>query len=300
MSVDLHAPCIEPSQAPDQRIDISHVDLSVGSVDLIMGRHVRLPGTPHFHDFFAVGVVDRGCAQIRYRSTNAAASPGALMTITAGEVHASGPPRGTAWSYRVIFLQRGLLRDALGEAIDDERILFPSAFAVDGIIAAMFERTYETLALGDCRLAAEESLLGFLRAVSERYASTPPTPGHRHHCTRVAVTARDFMESHFAERIDLATLAAICGVSSFHLIRAFRREFGMPPHGYLKQLRVARALTLLRQGLRATSVAYRCGFSDQSHLTKNFRSVFGLPPGAYQRAVGAVPSAIPTASLRAD
>jgi AraC-like DNA-binding protein len=57
----------------------------------------------------------------------------------------------------------------------------------------------------------------------------------------------------------------------------------MPPHAWLTQLRANRARGLLLAGEAPTSVAYRCGFSDQSHLTRTFRSMFGMTPAAYVR-----------------
>ena len=83
------------------------------------------------------------------------------------------------------------------------------------------------------------------------------------------------------EPVRLLELAAHCGVSPFRLIRSFHRELGMPPHAWLTQLRANRARALLQNGEPPTSVAYQCGFSDQSHLTRIFRGIFGMTPGAY-------------------
>jgi AraC-like DNA-binding protein len=97
--------------------------------------------------------------------------------------------------------------------------------------------------------------------------------------------ARDFIDTHFAERIQLSTLAGACGVSRFHLIRLFRAGVGVPPHAYLKQRRVAHAVVMLRNGVPVATIAYACGFADQSHLTRAFKQTYGFPPGAYQRAM---------------
>jgi transcriptional regulator GlxA family with amidase domain len=101
-----------------------------------------------------------------------------------------------------------------------------------------------------------------------------------------AVTrVRAYLESQYATRVRLETLAEISGVTMFHLVRVFRAATGVPPHAYLEQVRVERAATLLREGLPISSVAFRTGFSDQSHLTRFFKRHLGIPPGQYQRAV---------------
>jgi AraC-like DNA-binding protein len=118
-----------------------------------------------------------------------------------------------------------------------------------------------------------------------KHSSHPPRLPLAARRKAVVEIARDYLEAHFAERVHLSALAGVCGVSPFHLIRVFRRAIGVPPHAYLKQLRVARAMVMLHDGESVASIAYACGFSDQSHLTRAFKSTYGFPPGAYQRAL---------------
>jgi AraC-like DNA-binding protein len=94
---------------------------------------------------------------------------------------------------------------------------------------------------------------------------------------------RDLLPLRLADPPSLAELAAMTGLSQFALLRAFRRETGMPPHAYLNQLRVRRARLLLDDGLAPADVAAQTGFADQAHLTRHFKRVVGVPPAAYQR-----------------
>jgi AraC-like DNA-binding protein len=84
--------------------------------------------------------------------------------------------------------------------------------------------------------------------------------------------------------VKLAELASICGVTPFHLIHSFRASFGIPPHAYLTQVRARRAREMLIRGNPLSSVAYMCGFSDQSHLTRVFKRIYGVTPGVYVAA----------------
>ena len=74
------------------------------------------------------------------------------------------------------------------------------------------------------------------------------------------------------------------GLSECHLIRAFHYEFGLPPHAYHLRLRLAAACELLARGLAVASVAYECGFADQSHLSRKFKAVYGVTPAAWAAA----------------
>jgi AraC-like DNA-binding protein len=73
-------------------------------------------------------------------------------------------------------------------------------------------------------------------------------------------------------------------MSAFHLVRQFRRYYGVPPYRYLELVRVERAKLLLRSGARISHVAFATGFSDQSHLTRHFKRVLGVTPGSYARS----------------
>jgi AraC-like DNA-binding protein len=101
------------------------------------------------------------------------------------------------------------------------------------------------------------------------------------------VAARDYLRAHFGEPVTIAELAGMMGLAESHLIRAFHREFGLPPHAYQTRLRLAAACELLASGVSVSTVAFECGFADQSHLSRNFKTVYGLTPAAWANAVAA-------------
>jgi AraC family transcriptional regulator len=86
---------------------------------------------------------------------------------------------------------------------------------------------------------------------------------------------------------NLAELAALCGLSRSHFIRAFKHTTGLPPHRWLLMQRVKRAKELL-QGTRMpiVEIATACGFADQSHLTRVFSKAFRISPAVWRRQWG--------------
>ena len=95
--------------------------------------------------------------------------------------------------------------------------------------------------------------------------------------------ARAYMGESLAGDCSLEELASVGRVGRFQLIKLFRRECGLPPKQYLMHMRVARARSLLSQGVTCTHAAQDSGFCDQSHLNRWFHRVYGLSPGAYVR-----------------
>ncbi len=81
--------------------------------------------------------------------------------------------------------------------------------------------------------------------------------------------------------VSLQELAKEVGRHPAHVTRAFRRRCGMTPGEYLRRIRVAAALGLIRQSSEPLSrVALSAGFTDQSHMNRWVRRYVGVTPGA--------------------
>jgi AraC-like DNA-binding protein len=95
--------------------------------------------------------------------------------------------------------------------------------------------------------------------------------------------AREYMHAHLNEDLSLQELAAATGTDRFTLTRAFKQAFGIAPHAYLVQLRLAEARIRLSQGEKPVQVAAELGFADQSHLGRWFRRAYRLSPAQYRQ-----------------
>jgi AraC-like DNA-binding protein len=84
--------------------------------------------------------------------------------------------------------------------------------------------------------------------------------------------------------LTLAEATAELNASETHLVRAFTREHGIPPHQYLTGRRLDLARHLLLDGRPVAEVAAEVGFYDQAHLTRHFTRMLGVPPGRYAQA----------------
>jgi AraC family transcriptional regulator len=94
----------------------------------------------------------------------------------------------------------------------------------------------------------------------------------------------EYMEDHLAEKVAIADLAALLGLTRFHFIRSFQQSVGLPPHQFLIRCRVERARGLLNEnGLNIAEVADQTGFRGTVQLTRAFRRVVGTTPSRYRR-----------------
>ena len=97
---------------------------------------------------------------------------------------------------------------------------------------------------------------------------------------------QDRIEAELDRPVALAELAVEAGVSVFHFAREFRRTTGLPPHRYILQRRLGRAIALLADArLSVAAVAAAAGFSDASHLARHLRDAAGMAPDAFRSRI---------------
>jgi len=266
--------------------EVARIDLSCGSFDALSASHFSSRFPPHFHDTFAIGVVETGAARLHTRRGEWIARAGTILAFSPGEVHSAEPLTPDGYTYRMVYPPLEILRD-LGIYMSPEPAapLFRIPVIEDPVLGHEFRCAHVPLMDGATGPEPEQRLVNGLRNLVAQYAD----PRGQTECSQADVEvverARGYLRDRFSQPIRLACVAEVCGLSPFHLIRVFRRVVGVSPYSYLVQLRVNRARVLLCQGSSVADAAYTCGFSDQSHLTRMFKKVLGVPPGKYVRSV---------------
>jgi AraC-like DNA-binding protein len=96
--------------------------------------------------------------------------------------------------------------------------------------------------------------------------------------------ATAFMSIHFASHLEIDWIARhVSFISASHLTRLFRRQLGVSPYAFLKQVRLDRAAQLLRACRDPIStIAGRVGYKNTSHFVRDFHNYMGLTPLAYR------------------
>ncbi|WP_426808840.1 AraC family ligand binding domain-containing protein [Pseudomonas sp. WOUb67] len=247
---------------------------------------------PHWHDSFLVGVTEQGvqqfnCRRVRHRST-----PGQVFLLEPGDIHDGLAPTEEGFTYSTLYLEptwldqqlRALFEHAPGDSLPsfadtlchDERLARATALAF---------RAVHDQELRIVRQTAMDDLLACLTRHMHWRQRINPDP----RLPLTAQRARDYLHANLERDIGLEDLAQACGIDRFRLTRAFKAAFGIAPHAYLIQLRLARARRLLAQGQTPAEVAVALGFADQSHLGRWFRRAYRLTPADYRRRCSNLP-----------
>ncbi|MBL7828236.1 MAG: helix-turn-helix transcriptional regulator [Saprospiraceae bacterium] len=94
-------------------------------------------------------------------------------------------------------------------------------------------------------------------------------------------SGKAFMDAHFAEIPDIASVARFSGLSEYHFFRLFRATYAESPYQYLLKKRLAHALELIQKGaMSLTDIALETGFSDIHAFSKCYKKHLGRAPSA--------------------
>jgi AraC-like DNA-binding protein len=92
-----------------------------------------------------------------------------------------------------------------------------------------------------------------------------------------------YIAQNLDRKISIDELAHLFGVSKFHFIRRFKINYGLPPHQYIKKLKLQKAQTLLsRTDKTISEIAYEIGYSTPSRFSKDFRSFAQCSPSKFR------------------
>lgn len=92
----------------------------------------------------------------------------------------------------------------------------------------------------------------------------------------------EYIYEHYAEKLTVKSVAEKLYVSESHLMHEMKEELGTTFNECLKQFRIQRAKTLLKQGgMRVSEVASAVGFTDVRYFGQVFKESTGLTPSEY-------------------
>lgn len=83
--------------------------------------------------------------------------------------------------------------------------------------------------------------------------------------------------------LSLEDLGRMASMSKEHLVRSFKRRFGLPPVQYRRSRRMDKAVSLLlNTNLAINAIAEATGFGDIYHFSKTFKDAFSVSPRNYR------------------
>ena len=264
---------------------VSWLDAHFPGLTLLRGSYASHRFALHFHDEFAIGVIENGSQRARIgRRADVRMPSGSVVVINPSDVHTGEPDGEAGWTYRMFYWPPYLLREVAWRDLDlpDAFPEFQEPQGMDPILArkllalhrALEDPWVPALCLDTLAIEALGTLLD--HRASARRAVRPPAMGLETLAKAVA-----YLNDHPADTIRLATLATLSGLSPWHFLRSFKAATGLTPHSFHIQVRIRLAQQQLRARVPSAQVAANLGFADQSHLIRQFRRYVGTTPGRF-------------------
>ena len=240
------------------------------------------PFPNHFHDYYVIGLVEKGRRRLLCNNTEFTLSGGDMLLLDPSDSHGCEQSDGGVLDYRALNISREKMSElALEITKNAELPSFSEKVISNGELSGCFLQLHEMIMSGCTEFEKEETLLILISELINRFGK-PFLECISTHTAPVERACR-FMDEHYSEHITLDQLCECSGLGKSTLLRSFTRSRGVTPYRYLQAIRIGKAKELLEQGAKPIDAALMTGFSDQSHFTNFFGTFIGLPPGAYAK-----------------
>lgn len=256
---------------------------SEGEFSILGGSSLISHCEPHFHETYVIAFMRKGESRINFRGRRTTWRTGEIVLCNPYEIMSGDSVEGEL-TYDVCYPSVPFMREILGWSkhgspsiphLLTDRLSSQDIDEFSAVLAA-FAASGEP----PSRSNVEQRLIDFVR-------NRPQMIGDRVPRSDIEWVSRvhDEVERAPECRIGVAELADRLHCDRSHLMRVFRRATGLPPSSYIRQLRLARALEIIRSGAALADTAAFFGFSDQAHLTREFKRVYGTTPGKLARDI---------------
>jgi AraC family transcriptional regulator len=184
--------------------------------------------------------------------------------------------------YAVVFLDPIFAHERLKSEIESSQVAFAHDALTRGLEelcreAAAPDNVFELFAEG----WANQALAHLSRVV--RGGELERKPLRNPLSSRTMRQLEEYVRDNLAERLSLAAMSGVVGLSKRHFLRAFKQATGMTPHRFVLHLRMEEAKRRLIETSDAmTEVAFASGFGSSQQFATSFRSATGITPSTFR------------------
>ncbi|MEX0359439.1 MAG: helix-turn-helix domain-containing protein [Allomuricauda sp.] len=97
------------------------------------------------------------------------------------------------------------------------------------------------------------------------------------------IRTRQYLENNYGANSNLNYLSSVGAVSKYHLLRLFKRYYGLTPSQYVTDKRIGKAKEHLKDGMSVTQTCFAVGFQSLGSFSTLFKRKTGKTPFEYQK-----------------
>ena len=224
----------------------------------------------HQHDTLSIAAIKKGKVQISYDDKDSFLTPHSLAIFNPYENHKTTVIDDDTSDYHILYfdlpwclrIQGNEIFTPINQSIIEDDFLTKTFFSL-------------------CDRQDEKKAHLFISRLFKEYCSEESSGENMH---EVLENVKNIIKTSDYETLSLEYLSKKAKISQNHLIRIFKKEFGLSPHAYILNHKVHKAKHLLEQGYSIAEASVSAGFYDQSHFHKAFKSIFAVTPKEFQKS----------------
>ena len=257
----------------------------LGGLETLQATYHQQNFSRHTHEGYTVGVIDTGAQRFLRNGSNHVAPRDSIILVNHDEVHDGHSAAEGGWSYRAIYPLPQQLQQVRADAglSDTGSIYFNEPVVHDPEMAQLLRLALDQLHQSDNRLLRETLLYSALLKLMQRHGKEHRDIAESANAKHNIELVRSFLAEHPEADISLDDLANLSGLSPYHLVKQFKKLYGLPPHAFQIQARIRLGKRLISQGYSLLDAALKAGFHDQSHFNRHFKRTLGITPGQFAK-----------------
>ncbi len=227
----------------------------------------------HLHEELTITALKEGSLNISFNDSSKILNPNEIAIMNSNIIHNATLNSKSVKDGYVLYIDKNYLESLnLGISLD-------YVFLKDG--KNSFINLCEVLLAEDVSLLEKEEL--FIEFCLNTFSLKEEI--EKVEKNSLSIKIKNYLDENFLEDIILEDISKEFNITVVHLIRVFKKEFGLAIHSYIINKKVHRAKELLNSKLPIIEVALQSGFFDQSHLNRSFKRVFQLTPKEFQKNI---------------
>ena len=256
---------------------------------------------PHSHKQWSIGAITHGISTFQYRDDLYPIKETDLVMMNPDWVHTCNPVDNQPWAYWMMYVdadwltqlrfEAGLIPEKCWQDIHQPMITLDQTSNQilnhkegNNHWYSLYCEVAEVLVSTETDLLEKQScFIDYITTLMSWFSDAPQADLENTSAPQESLSAvAEFLDQSLATMPTLENLTALAKCSEGHLIRSFRRQYGLTPHAYLLNRRIQKSRELLQQGMELVDVAQQLAFSDQAHFQRTFKKLTATTPGQYQ------------------
>ncbi len=227
----------------------------------------------HSHEDISLGYIEKGKTLFNVQNQEYLLLPGDIVIIPAEVAHICTPENDDNYKFQMFYIDNKWWKDKLSiSPCLFNTVARPTPFDFKNILNQIINNSIEKENL-------EKVFIQHLLEIVSEYKILNQTAELE--IENIHNQIRELPQI----SISIDELASRAGLNKFSFIRKYAQRYGLTPHADIVNMRVQRAVLLFESNMDLTTIAFECGFSDQSHFIKQFKLYSGLRPQEYREAL---------------